>query len=110
MGGCHRIANKGRQASVAFQRNLAPLQPRGIVAARVARPVLGIVDDAGEQAAGLLAVVGLRLRHQPFGVEAAGSRIGYGADKPKLKAFLQKIHARPAYQRALERGGPYSYA
>ncbi|MDP3657075.1 MAG: glutathione S-transferase [Brevundimonas sp.] len=45
-----------------------------------------------------------------FPVEAAGSRIGYGPDKPKLKAFLQKIHARPAYQRALERGGPYSYA
>jgi len=45
-----------------------------------------------------------------FPVEAAGSRVAYGADKPKLKAFLQKIHARPAYQRALERGGPYSYA
>jgi glutathione S-transferase len=45
-----------------------------------------------------------------FPVEAAGSRIGYGADKPRLKAFLKKIHARPAYQRALERGGPYSYA
>ena len=45
-----------------------------------------------------------------FPVEAAGSRIGYGADKPRLKAFLQKIHARPAWQRALERGGPYSYA
>lgn len=45
-----------------------------------------------------------------FPVEAAGSRVGYGADKPKLKAFLQRIHARPAYQRALERGGPYSYA
>ena len=41
-----------------------------------------------------------------FPVEAAGSRIGYGADKPRLKAFLQKIHARPAWQRALERGGP----
>jgi glutathione S-transferase len=45
-----------------------------------------------------------------FPVEAAGSRVGYGPDKPKLKAFLQNIHARPAYQRALERGGPYSYA
>ena len=45
-----------------------------------------------------------------FPLEAAGSRVPYGADKPKLKAFLQKIHARPAYQRALERGGPYSYA
>lgn len=45
-----------------------------------------------------------------FPVEAAGSRIGYGPDKPRLKAFLERIHARPAYQRALERGGPYSYA
>jgi glutathione S-transferase len=45
-----------------------------------------------------------------FPVEAAGSRIGYGPDKPRLKAFLQRIHARPAWRRALERGGPYSYA
>ena len=45
-----------------------------------------------------------------FPVEAAGSRVGHGADKPRLKAFLERIHARPAYQRALERGGPYSYA
>lgn len=29
---------------------------------------------------------------------------------PKLDAFLTTIHARPAYQRALERGGPYIYA
>ena len=45
-----------------------------------------------------------------FPVEAAGSRISFGAYKPQPKAFLQRIHARPAYQRALERGGPYSYA
>ncbi|HYC75770.1 glutathione S-transferase [Brevundimonas sp.] len=45
-----------------------------------------------------------------FPVEAAGSRVGYGSDKPRLRAFLERIHARPAYQRALERGGPYSYA
>ena len=45
-----------------------------------------------------------------FPIEAAGSRVGYGPDKPRLKAFLQTIHARPAYQRALQRGGPYSYA
>ncbi len=45
-----------------------------------------------------------------FPVEAAGSRVGYGADKPRLKAFLERIHARPAWQRALERGGAYSYA
>ncbi|HVL40567.1 MAG TPA: glutathione S-transferase [Brevundimonas sp.] len=45
-----------------------------------------------------------------FPIEAGGSRVEYGPDKPRLKAFLKTIHARPAYQRALERGGPYSYA
>ena len=44
-----------------------------------------------------------------FPIEAGASRAPY-ADQPRLTAFLTKIHARPAYQRALERGGPYSYA
>ena len=44
-----------------------------------------------------------------FPVEALGARIGLGPDKRRLKAFLERIHARPAYQRALLRGGPYSY-
>lgn len=72
-----RIA-KACQTSVALQRGSGPLQPCGIVAARVARPVLRIVDDAGEQAAGLLTIVGLRLCHQPFGVQAAGGRYSPG--------------------------------
>jgi len=29
---------------------------------------------------------------------------------PKLTDFLARIHARPAYVRALEQGGPYAYA
>ena len=45
-----------------------------------------------------------------FPLEAAASRAGLDARLPKLTAFLQRIHARPAYQRALERGGPYDYA
>jgi glutathione S-transferase len=45
-----------------------------------------------------------------FPVEAAASRGGLSAGLPRLDAFLTKIHARPAYQRALERGGPYAYA
>lgn len=44
-----------------------------------------------------------------FGLEAAGSRGGLG-DRPKLTAFVKRIHERPAYKRALERGGPYDYA
>ena len=41
-----------------------------------------------------------------FPVEAAAARAGLAA-YPKLAGFLQKIHARPAYQRALEQGGPF---
>ncbi|HVN84266.1 MAG TPA: glutathione S-transferase [Candidatus Binatia bacterium] len=42
-----------------------------------------------------------------FPLEAAQARAGLDAARPKLTAFLDRIHARPAYQRALERGGPY---
>lgn len=42
-----------------------------------------------------------------FPAEAIAAR---GADAnayPRLLEFLKRIHARPAYQRALEKGGPY---
>lgn len=42
-----------------------------------------------------------------FPLEAAQSRASKGLETPSVRAFLEKIHARPAYQRALERGGPY---
>ena len=45
-----------------------------------------------------------------FPLEAAAQRGGLNASRPRLMDFLQRIHARPAYQRALERGGPYSFA
>lgn len=35
---------------------------------------------------------------------------GYGEKLPKLAAFVAAIHARPAYQRALEKGGAYAFA
>jgi glutathione S-transferase len=44
-----------------------------------------------------------------FPLEVAATRAGLdAAHYPKLAAFLVRIHARPAYQRALERGGPYA--
>jgi glutathione S-transferase len=43
-----------------------------------------------------------------FPLEAASVRAGLDGSRPKLWAFLQTIHARPAYQRALEKGGPYA--
>lgn len=45
-----------------------------------------------------------------FPLEAAASRAGLDASRPRLRAFLDRIHARPAYARALEIGGPYAYA
>jgi glutathione S-transferase len=44
-----------------------------------------------------------------FPVEVAASRAGLNASRPRLIAFLERIRAREAYQRALVRGGPYSY-
>jgi len=42
-----------------------------------------------------------------FPVEAALARGGTGAGAPQLAAFVERIHARPAYRRALERGGKF---
>jgi glutathione S-transferase len=44
-----------------------------------------------------------------FPLEAAVSRAGLNSSRPHLMAFLERIHARDAYRRALERGGPYSF-
>ena len=43
-----------------------------------------------------------------FPLEAAASGGGLDQRYPKLSDFLARIHARPAYRRALERGGPYA--
>ena len=42
-----------------------------------------------------------------FPLEVAAVRGGLDARYPKLTDFLARIHARPAYQAALKRGGPY---
>jgi glutathione S-transferase len=42
-----------------------------------------------------------------FPCEIAAIRAGSGQARPKLAAFVERIHARPAYKRALEKGGPY---
>ena len=45
--------------------------------------------------------------HLSFPIEAAAARGGLDASRPRLMNYLLRIHARPAYQRALERGGVY---
>ncbi len=45
-----------------------------------------------------------------FPLEASAARAGLNASRPRLMDWLTRIHARPAYRRALEVGGPYSMA
>jgi glutathione S-transferase len=42
-----------------------------------------------------------------FPLEAARQRAGLDESRPRLMNFLQRIHGRPAYLKALERGGKY---
>lgn len=43
-----------------------------------------------------------------FPLEAAAARGGLDARYPRLTAFLERIHARDAYRRALQKGGPFT--
>ena len=45
-----------------------------------------------------------------FPLEAAATRMTVTEGRPNIGAFLERIHARPAYQAALKRGGAYAYA
>lgn len=45
-----------------------------------------------------------------FPLEAARQRGGLNDSRPHLIDWLERIHARPAYGRALTAGGPYAFA
>ena len=44
-----------------------------------------------------------------FPIEAAAVRVDLSQEYPALMAFHQRIRELPAYQRAIEKGGPYIY-
>ncbi|MEM9303051.1 MAG: glutathione S-transferase [Pseudomonadota bacterium] len=58
-------------------------------------------------------LVGDRLRgadiQMSFPLEAAASRGDVLEGRPAIAAFVKRVHARPAYLAALEKGGPYEY-
>ena len=45
-----------------------------------------------------------------FPLEAAVARANATQGRPHVAGWIEKIHARPAYQAALKAGGPYAYA
>jgi glutathione S-transferase len=45
-----------------------------------------------------------------FPLEASRHRGGLNESRPDLIDWLERIHARPAYGAALQKGGPYAYA
>jgi glutathione S-transferase len=45
-----------------------------------------------------------------FPLEVSRGRAGLDTERPNLIDWLERIHARPAYAAALQKGGPYAYA
>ena len=45
-----------------------------------------------------------------FPLEISRGRGGLGSERANLTDWLERIHARPAYAAALQKGGPYAYA
>jgi len=45
-----------------------------------------------------------------FPLEASVARGIVGKDRPHINAWVERAHARPAYQKALEKGGEYDFA
>ena len=61
------------------------------------------LGDAPFLAGGELSVADIMMS---FPLEAAAARAGVDG-YPAVQSYLARIQARPAYQAALERGGPY---
>ncbi|HSP00507.1 MAG TPA: glutathione S-transferase [Thioalkalivibrio sp.] len=45
-----------------------------------------------------------------FPLEASVARGIVGKNRPHITAWVERVHARPAYQKALEKGGEYDFA
>ena len=45
-----------------------------------------------------------------FPLEASVARGIVGDNRPNITAWVERVHARPAYQRGLEKGGEYDFA
>lgn len=90
----------------------------GLLGRPARKPVLGMfarhLDFLDAELSGRLWFAGDELTAadimMSFPVEAGKARGGLGPDRKYLWGWLERIHARPAYQRALATGGTYAYA
>ena len=85
-------------------RGIAQKVKRGMIDPNLARIVEHIEAELGKSewlAGGAFTAADILMS---FPIEAAAAR-GAGERKPRMARFLERIHARPAYQRALEKGG-----
>ena len=83
----------------------APLQPR------IDSEIAGHLGYVNESVAGRDYLMGGELTAadvQMSFVGEVGRAFGRLGDKPDLNAWVDRLHARPAYKRALERGGEYN--
>jgi glutathione S-transferase len=110
------ITNQIQTAKVPFfikpvTKQIAGKLEAGFVAPNLARHL----DFIEKELAGKTWLVGEALSgadiQMSFPLEAGRARGGItAATHPNIWALVERIHARPAFERALERGGPYSYA
>lgn len=83
----------------------APLGPR--ISSEITRHITYIATCLGESDYFLGDSLSAVDVHMTFVLEAAN--VGGALSKlPNLKAYLERMQARPAYKRAIERGGPYA--
>ena len=90
-----------------FVRRIAARVSTGFVAPQIARHLDYIENELGHSswfAGDEFSAADIQMS---FPLEAAAARGGLDASRPRVMSFVERIHARPAYQRALERGGPY---
>ena len=105
------IFSKMPKAVPALIRPIARMLSEGmrsrLVAPQIERQMRYMEDELGKDGwfAGK-SITGADIQ-MSFPVEGMRARGGLDGRHPNLLKFLEAIHARPAYQRALEKGGPY---
>lgn len=80
---------------------------------RIDTQIAGVLDylETALGSSGWFAGAGLTAAdiQMSFPLEVAVHRGGLNESRPRLMDFLKRIHARPSYRRAIERGGAYAF-